>query len=263
MPVRHKLTPADHEALRQIREILQRYPGSFGRIEDPLTQQMAQELLHYPPREAVRKAEEFREQIKRLNDLEEEKTAQAAKRMAELRERPVYSLGRTGIIGAFFRSFMASLNATPLTSTNWYELTDRGLVVHMPFSSVTERTVNHIDLLEKRLELGVNPPFYFDWILGMLKQLRINIQTPWGTITLREPGSGVTLAEIVELKPNLKLAQIRQDLAAIHRVRYPYVNHRLLPRLVDLYSYYLDEWDPEFRVQLPEPEEPAAANENM
>lgn len=252
MPARDELTPADHEALRQIREILRRYPGSFGRIEDPLTQQMAQELLHYPPRQAVRKAEEFRERVKQRNDAEEALSDKAKARVAQLKERPVYSLGRSGLFGAFFRSFMASVNATPLSSTNWYELTDRALIFHMPFASVTERPVTHRDLVEKRLELGVNPPVYFDWILGMLKQLRINVQSPWGTITLREPGSGVTLAEIVEIKPSEKLAELRKDLAAIHRASYPYAHHVVLPRLVDLFSYYIDEWDPEFRVRLPE-----------
>lgn len=251
MPTKPKLTEADHEALRQIRELLRKYPGQYGRLDDPLTLRYAQELLHYRPSEAIIKAEEFRQQFKAHNDREEELTELARQRRDELKARPVYSLGYGGIIGVFLRSIMASINWTPLSSPNWYELTERGLIVHTPLANVTERVVMHRDLQEKRLELGVNPPAYLDRMIGFLKQIRISYRTPWGQITLREPGSGVTLAEVVEIRPDEKLAQIRKDLATLHRVANPYATHLILPKIVDFFSYYIDEWDEEYHLRPP------------
>jgi hypothetical protein len=244
------LTTEDRQALEQIRSLLKRYPGQYGRLDDPQTRQFAQELLQYPPAEAVRKVEEFRQQIKSFNDTQEEKDADAVKVKERLKQQPIYSLNRGGILGIFFRSFMASLNATPLASPNWYEVTDRGLIIHAPFATVTERLVTHRDLQEKRIELGVNPPVYFDALIGFLKQLRFRFSTPWGTITVREPGSGVTLTEVVEIWPDRKLAQIRQALADLHRANNRYAAHQILPKLVDFYSYYIDEWDDEYRISI-------------
>ncbi|RIK42417.1 MAG: hypothetical protein DCC55_08950 [Chloroflexi bacterium] len=251
MATKPELTDTDRKALKQIRELLRKYPAQYGRLDDPLTQRYAQELLHFRPSEAIVKAEEFRQEVKARNDQEEELAAAAEQRRAELRARPIYSLGYAGLIGVLLRSFVASINWTPLSSPNWYELTDRGLIVHTPLANVTERVVTHRDLQEKRLELGVNPPVYLDRLIGFLKQLRINYRTPWGQITLREPGSGVVLAEVVEIRPDEKLAQIRADLAALHRAADPYANHLILPKLVDFFSYYIDEWDDEYRLYPP------------
>lgn len=252
MATKPELTDADRRALEQIRDLLRKYPGQYGRLDDPLTLRYAQELLHFRPSEAIAKAEEFRQQVKAHNDREEELTALAQQRQTELRARPIYSLGYGGLIGVLLRSLMASINWTPLSSPNWYELTDRGLIVHTPLAIVTERVVTHRDLQEKRLELGVNPPAYLDRLIGFLKQLRIKFVIPWGQITLREPGSGVTLAEVVEIKPEEKLAQIRRDLAVLYRAANPYATHLVLPKLVDFYSYYIDEWDDEYRLRPPD-----------
>jgi hypothetical protein len=249
MANRRPLTPEDHQALVKIRELLRKYPGQYGRLDDPLTRQFAQKLLQYPPAEAIVKAEEFRQEVKVHNDKQESEVKKAQQLKDQLKTQPVYSLGRTGLVGVFFRSFMASVNWTPLLSPNWYELTDAGLVVHTPFANVTERTITHADLAEKRRELGVNPPSYFDSVIGFLKQLRINAKTPWGTITVREPGSGVVLGEVVEIQPEQKLAQIRKGLAFIYRANNPYATHHVLPKLVDFFSYYIDEWDDEYRLQ--------------
>jgi hypothetical protein len=248
MANRRSLTLADRQALAKIRELLSRYPGQYGRLDDPLTRRYAQELLRYPPAEAIIKAEQYRQEVKEHNDKQEALTEKAKERRAELRQKPIYSLGRTGLAGILLRSFMASLNWTPLLSPNWYELTDRGLIVHTPFANVTERVITHGDLVERRRELGVNPPTYFDSIIGFLKQLRITAKTPWGTITLREPGSGVVLGEVVEIRPDDKLALIRRGLADIHRANEPYAAHLVLPKLVDFFSYYIDEWDEEFHL---------------
>ncbi|MCL4862587.1 MAG: hypothetical protein KJZ93_24460 [Caldilineaceae bacterium] len=247
MLVKRKLTDEDRKALKQIRTLLKRYPGQYGRLDDPMVRQFAQDLLHYPPSEAIVKAEEFRERVKNINNSLEDEAEKAANRREELKKNPVYSLGRAGLAGIMLRSFMSSVNGTPLSSPNWYELNERGLVVHTPFSIVTERVVTHRDLQEKRFELGVNPPVYFDSILGFLKQLRINASAPWGQITLREPGSGVTLAEVVEIRPEQQLAKIKKDLALLYRAANPYANHLMLPKMVDFFSYYIDEWDDELQ----------------
>jgi hypothetical protein len=248
MADRPNLTDADREALKKIRDLLERYPGQYGRLDDPQIQRFAQELLHYPPAAAVVRAEEFRQQVKDENDQQAQIDQAAQGRLQELKDRPIYSLNRGGILGIMFRSFMSSVNGTPLASPNWYELTHRGLIIHAPFSTVTERLITFRDLQEKRIELGVNPPVYFDAPIGFLKQLRIRAQAPWGTITVREPGSGVTLAEVVEIWPEARLAQIRKDLAILHRAHNPYAHHRVLPKLVDFFSYYIDEWDEDYRL---------------
>jgi hypothetical protein len=251
MAARPNLTDADREALKQIRELLRSYPGQYGRLDDPQIQRFAQELLRYPPAEAIVRAEEFRQQVKDENEKQALIDQEAQNRLQELKARPIYSLNRGGILGILFRSFMASVNGTPLVSPNWYELNDRGLIIHAPFSTVTERVVTFRDLQEKRIELGVNPPVYFDAPIGFLKQLRIRVQAPWGTITVREPGSGVTLAEVVEIWPEARLAQIRKALADLHRAANPYANHKVLPKLVDFFSYYIDEWDDSYRLTPP------------
>lgn len=166
MLVKRKLTEADRKALDQIWALLRKYPGQYGRLDDPTVRQFAQDLLHYPPSEAIVKAEEFRQRVRDFNNALEDEADKAEKRREELKSNPVYSLGRAGLAGIMLRSFMSSVNGTPLSSPNWYELNERGLVVHTPFSIVTERVVTHRDLQEKRFELGVNPPVYFDSILA-------------------------------------------------------------------------------------------------
>ncbi|HMN28461.1 MAG TPA: hypothetical protein PKE45_09935 [Caldilineaceae bacterium] len=247
MPTNHSLTPEDRRALQKIPVLLRKYPGQYGHLTNPTTQKYAHTLQGYPPAEAIRKAEEYRQEVQTQNDKEEAETKKAAQRKAEL-AKPYYSLGRSGLIGIMLRSLMASINWTPFISPNWYEMTDRGLIIHTPFANVTERLITHADLAERRRELGVNPPAYFDAILNFLKQLRFKVSAPWGSITVREPGSGVILAELVDFWPEINVAKLRKDLTAIHRANNPYATHLVLPKLVDFYSYYIDEWDDEYRI---------------
>jgi hypothetical protein len=259
----YRLTSDDHEALNAIRELLRKYPPSAVGITDDSFTRLLAELINVPPTQAMQKARELRDRFRAHNDKEDVITEQARQRQQELKEHPIYNIGRPGLWGLFLRSFMASVNGTPFSSANWFELNDRGLVLHTPLAAVTERTVTARDLAEKRVELGVDPPAYLDRILAVLKQLRINVQTPWGRITAREPGSGLVLADIVTIRPNEKLATIKKDLSILMRADNPYVNYKRLPKVADFLSYYLDVWEDAEMDQLndiPDFEEPVRAN---
>jgi hypothetical protein len=237
------ITAKDIQAIEEIRHFLLNYPTPYGQHKlDDLAMRYAQELVKYPPSQAMAKAKEFRDRLKALNEREEVESDKALARRQDLKEHPIYNVGRPGLISMITRSMLASINGTPFDAINWFEVTDRGLVLHTPVAAVSERVITSRDLQEKRVELGVDPAAYFDRPLAWLKQLRFNVQAPWGRISFREPGSGLVLGEVVTFKPEEKLASIRAALATLARAADPYARHKLLPSIADFLGYYLDDW---------------------
>jgi hypothetical protein len=204
---------------------------------------IAQELAEVPPTQVVAKAKEILAKLKANNLKEKDKREKAKTIVADLKTNSITNLGRPGLIGYLQRSIMASVNGTPLNALNWMEVNDKGLQVYTPLAPVSQRTFKHRDFTSNKVVMSVDPPAYFDALIGLLKQLRIPFASPWGQIILYEPSSGRNLAEAVAIWPDRKIKQIREALLQVHLVENPFEGYRRLPRLVDLLGYHLEEWD--------------------
>jgi len=239
-----KLSPADREALNKIRRMFQEERATNWGMPEEYAFKYAHELVNASPAEALEKAKQFINELREHNAKEDEKFKQAKARKEELKKNPISNVGSRGIWGYIRRQILAAINGTPFSSLNILEVDDSGLQVYLPFAPVSQRTIKHKDIQEKRALLSVNPPAYLDSILGYLKQFRKNIPIPIGEIVLYEPGSGKTIASAVAQRPDLKLEEIKKALEQLHRVENPYEKHKRLPRVVDLLIYYdLNHWE--------------------
>ncbi|MFN8443598.1 MAG: hypothetical protein U0175_22660 [Caldilineaceae bacterium] len=222
--------------LEQIRRIQQQPPTNWP-LPDEYAIRIAQPLAKLPPDQAIKKAKEELAKLQKINDDLVLKLRDAEKFVADLKDSPITNLGGHGLRGLFLRWLMSMVNGTPF-SLNWIEVTDKGLQLYNPFSAVSNRTITFSQILSGEIALAVDPPAYFDWILGVIRQFRKNVTSPWGEITVYERGSGKVIANAIAIKPAQKIDQMKAALAQIHRVRNPYEGHKQLPRLVDLLMYY-------------------------
>jgi hypothetical protein len=243
MATQDPITPEQRAGFQEVRRLMRRHGETNWGMPDDIAITLAQELADVPPDQVLERAKGILKGLKETNLKEKEKRAKARERVAELKERPLTNLGQPGLIGYLKRSIVASINATPLIALNFMEVNDKGLQVYTPLAPISQRTFKWRDLTANRIVLSVNPPAYFDWLFGLLRQLRINLSTPWGGITVYEPGSGRTLAEAVALWPDRRIAEFRLALQQVHLVENPFEGYRRLPRLVDLLGYHLEEWD--------------------
>lgn len=245
--------PTDEQAKAEIEQIVEDERPTIWEMDQVYAVQFSQELIKSRPPKALARARRFRKSLEEHNKKEDKESAEAQKRRDALSKKPLYSSGEPGFLDSLFRSFLAGLNGTPGSWLNWMELNDKSLTVYTPFTSVTERKITQKDLDDKRFELGVNPPVYFDGILGQLRSFgiqnlwtpwgKVKIRTPWGQIVVREPGSGKELAAVVALWPNDKLDAFRKGLQQIYRAEHPFDKHKRLPKLSDLFNLYIDEWE--------------------
>lgn len=243
MATQNPITPEQRAGFQEVRRIMRRHGETNWGMPDDVAITIAQELADVPPDQVVAQARARLQELKAVNQKEKEKRAKARERVAELKDHPLTNLGQPGLIGYLKRSILASINATPLIALNFMEVNDKGLQVYTPLAPISQRTFKWRDFTGNRVVLAVNPPAYFDWIFGLFKQLRINLTTPWGGITVYEPGSGRTLAEAVALWPDRRIAEFRAALQQVHLVENPFEGYRRLPRLVDLLGYHFEEWD--------------------
>ncbi len=237
------ITPEQIEAFDQIRRIFREHGETNWNMPPEIAIQYAQELADVPPDQVRQKAREILQKLKDNNTKEKQKREKAKERVAALKANSITNLGRPGLIGYLQRSIMASINGTPLNALNWMEVNDKGLQVYTPLAPVSQRTFKQRDLAGNRVVLSVDPPAYFDALIGLLKQLRINFTTPWGQIIVYEPSSGRNLGEAVALWPDRKIKEFRDALMQIHLVENPFEGYQRLPRMVDLLGYHVEEWD--------------------
>lgn len=203
----------------------------------------AQDIAHYPPIEALKKVQEYINRIRDNNLKQRSKYEDASKYKAELNANPITNAGSRGLTGYFWRQILATINATPLTSLNLFEVNGDGLQIFQPFATISRRVVRWRELKNNELTLSVNPPAYFDWLLGFLRQFSRNIVSPWGELVLYERGSGRDIARAVALWPDTKIKEIRAALERLSLADDRDANRRVEPRKVDLLTYYdVDDW---------------------
>ncbi|MCX6047152.1 MAG: hypothetical protein NT075_18770 [Chloroflexi bacterium] len=238
-----RLTAADRAALNEIRRLLSHPIGTNWTMPDEYLM-FAQDIAHLPPAQARARVQEYIDKIRAQNAKQRERFENAVKFRAEIVDNPLTNAGKRGVIGYFWRQILSTLNGTPLTSLNLFELTTDGLQIFQPFLTISKRTVRWRELKNNELTLSVNPPAYFDWLLGFLRQFFRNIVTPWGEIVLYERGSGRDIARAVALWPDSKIRQFRWALEQLSFAENQYEGRKREPRKVDLLTYYeVEEWD--------------------
>lgn len=154
---------------------------------------------------------------------------------------PLTNAGSRGLQGLFQRWLLTTLNATPTSGLNWMEVTKDGLQIYQPLATVSQRAIKHKQVRDGQVVLSVNPPAYFDSFLGILRQFRRDVDTPWGEIVIYEGGSGRVIASAIALAPGKKLKQIRNALELLHLAENEAEGFRRIPQLQDLLIYVDEE----------------------
>lgn len=154
---------------------------------------------------------------------------------------PITNAGSRGWRGVVQRWLLTTMNATPTSGLNWMEVTKDGLQIYQPLATVSQRTVKHKDVRDRQVVLSIDPPAYFDSFLGILRQFRRNVETPWGEIVIYEGGSGRVIARAIALAPGQKLKQIRTALELLHLAENESEGFLPLPHLYDLFIYVDDQ----------------------
>lgn len=231
-----KISPGD--AQRFIAEALSKSATNWA-MPDEYAFEAAQEIdesLH--PTLALIKASTYIQRLRRRNDQQKARVKKARALREKLKEQPITNAGQRGIRGLVRRWLLASLNGTPFNNLNWIEVNHEGLQIYTPLSPVSQRTIKYSQLTNNAVVLSVDPPVYLDWLLGVLRQFRRNIQAPIGQIIVYEPGSGRNLAEAVALWPETKIKEMRNALEQLHMLENPYQRYARLPRMRDILIYY-------------------------
>ncbi len=154
---------------------------------------------------------------------------------------PLTNAGARGWQGLLQRWLLTSLNATPTSGLNWMEVTKNGLQIYQPLATVSQRAIKHNQVRDGQVVLSVNPPAYFDSLLGLLRQFRRDIDTPWGEIVIYEGGSGRVIASAIALAPGRRLKEIRTALELLHLAENEAEGFRRIPHLRDLFIYVEDD----------------------
>lgn len=232
----------NRSALEQIRRIQQLPPTNWP-LPDEYAIRSAQPIAKLAPAEALKKAKEELAKFQKINDDLNKKFEEAQAAVEKLKQEPITNLGRRGLRGLFWRWLLSLINGTPF-SLNWIEVTPKGLQLYTPLSAVSTRIISFAQLKSGEISLASDPPAYFDWILGVIRQFRKKASTPWGEITVYERGSGKVIASAIAMWPDQKIGEMTAALAQIYRVNNPFEGHKQLPRLVDLLMYYdTDLWE--------------------
>ncbi len=236
--IREQIKIPSDEAQKFIGEALSKTATNWA-MPDEYAFEAAQEIdesLH--PTLALIKASTYIQRLRRRNNQQKERVKKARALREKLKEEPITNAGQRGIRGLLRRWLLASLNGTPFNNLNWIEVNHEGLQIYTPLSPVSQRTVKQAQLVNNAIVLSVDPPAYLDWLIGVLRQFRRNIQTPIGQIIVYEPGSGRNLAEAVALWPDAKIKEMRNALEQLALLENPYQRYARLPRLRDILIYY-------------------------
>lgn len=233
----------DRTALAKIQAILSQDRATNWTMPDEFAYKYAHNLSSLAPRKALDQAAQFIDEVRQHNQAEEKKFQKAEVTKQKLTQGPISNAGPRGVRGYFQRQLLALLNGTA-NSLDRIEVTEKGMFVYQPFATVSQRTVKHKDIADKKVLLSVNPPGYLDGLLGFMRQFRKTVAVPWGEVVLYEPGSGKDIASAISFRPDKKVKEITGALADLHRVENPYEKYKRLPRLVDLLIYYdIEKWD--------------------
>ncbi len=150
---------------------------------------------------------------------------------------PLTNAGSRGLKGLVQRWLLTTLNATPTSGLNWMEVTKDGLQIYQPLATVSQRTIKFRQVRDGQVVISVNPPAYFDALLGMLRQFRSNVDTPWGELVLYEGGGARVIASAIALAPGAKLKEIRTALELLHLAENEHEGFRRIPQIHDLFIY--------------------------
>ncbi len=239
-------TPDDRKALDEIHRILRDHKESNWTMPEKHAM-FAQDIVHDPPADAYARVEAYIKNIRQHNLSQRskyEKARQFRQDIAEDKVPEITNAGQRGIIGYLWRSFLATINATPLSSLNFFEITPEGLLVEQPFVTVSRRIFKFREIANNEITMSVNPPAYLDWVLGFLRQFFRKITAPWGEIVIYERGSGREIARAVALWPEQKIKDFRKALETIHLAENQFAGREREPKKIDLLSYYdIDHWD--------------------
>lgn len=204
------------------------------------------ELRYEAPANALKQAKANVEKAKKNNAKAMIEHNNATDLKEELREHPWTDTAGFGLWAFIQRQVMSSINLTPFNGLNRFEVSDKGLVVYQPFRAVSVRILTYQDLADRNVILSVNPPSYFDLMLGFLGQFRWgrNVPSPWGQLVVDEPGSGRIVGTTVVLWPSEKQKQIEKLLKQLEEADLPY--HARLQDVPDvagqLINYDFEEW---------------------
>ncbi len=238
------IVPTDAKA--EINKLLSLWETNWN-MPDQYAFEAAQEMPGLHPTLALIKAHSYIRRLRGQNEKEQIKLAKARALSKKLHDEPITNAGTRTLVDFAKRWLLSLLNATPFNNFTWIEVNHEGLQIYTPLAAVSQRTIRYPQLVDGQVVLSVNPPVYLDQILGLLKQFRRNVMTPWGEIIVYEPGSGRNIARAIALWPDQKIKEMREALETLSILENPYRRHKRLPRLRDLLIYYEtfgdDGWD--------------------
>lgn len=239
------LSSEDSKALQEIRRILRDHRESNWTMPEKHAM-FAQDLTHDPPALAYQRLETYIKNIREHNLKQRQRFEKALKFKQDVSTDAIPEItnaGQRGIIGYLWRSFLATLNGTPLSSLNFFEITTEGLLVEQPFATVTRRVFKFRELANNEITMSINPPVYLDWLLGFLRQFFRKVTSPWGEIVIYERGSGREIARAVALWPQQKIGTFRAALEQLHLAENQFAGREREPKKIDLLSYYdIEYW---------------------
>lgn len=204
------------------------------------------DLMKMAPANAKRTADDFRAQRIQDNEKARLNFEKAVAKQKELARSPWTDTGGQGIFSFLLRQLLSFVNSTPFSGLNRLEINQDGLQIYQPFRTVSTRTIRHADLDGRNVVLSVNPPAYFDFLLGLFGQFRLtkDISSPWGQLVLYEPGSGQEIGAAVVLWPSEKKKTIEDTLKQLHLANNRFEGYKRVPNMTDLFDDYDTEgWD--------------------
>ncbi len=236
------LSPDDIKALEEIRRILTEQQITNWVLPEKHAM-FAQDLVHDTPAVVAARLDAYIKGI-RTHNLNQRKRFEAARKFKQAvisdSVPEITNAGQRGIIGYLWRSFLATLNGTPLSSLNFFEITKDGLLVEQPFATVSRRIFKFREIANNEITMSVNPPVYLDWLLGFLRQFFRKVTAPWGEIVIYERGSGREIARAVALWPERKIKEIRDALERLFLADNEFAGREREPKKIDLLGYYVE-----------------------
>lgn len=242
------LSSEDRAALAEFRRSLAHDPRTIWTMPEKHAM-FAQDLTQDPPAVAYQRMEMYIKNIHDHNFKQRQRFEKALKFKQDLINDAIPEItnaGQRGLSGYLWRLFLASLNGTPLSSLNFFAITSEGLLVELPFATVSRRVFKFRELANNEITLSINPPVYLGWWIGFLQQFSRKVSAPWGEIVIYERGSGREIARAIALWPEQKIREFRAALEALFLSDNQFAGREREPTINDLLSYYrIERWEEE------------------